>query len=175
MRFVILALTLLFTACNADNNNNHYVLKAGKNETAYLKDVEGCPKVHIRRNDAAIVQKEGNIKAFEIIAIGYEGFCYFNEKVNKDRAVIKPKFKVMRLADTDVTDIHFSYYLETVEGPKCYLGKKTYHAMVSIPKGTQEIEYVGEKGELSIPPSGTYDLDIYLGLNEDATDLQFKK
>ena len=175
MRFVLLAIALLVTACNAYNDKNHYVLKAGENETAYLKDVDGCPKVHVRRNDAAIIQKEGADKAFAITAIGYEGFCYFNEKTNRYKAVVKPKFKISRLVDVDVTDVHFSYYLETVEGPQMYLGKKTYFAEVNIPKGAQEMEYMAQKGELSIPPSGTYDLDIYLGLNADISDLQYKK
>ena len=171
----VLILSLLVLACSNNNNNNRLIVQAGKNETSYLKDIEGCPKIHIRREDAAIIQKEEKTPAFEIVATGYNGHCYFNEKINRDKAIISPKFKISRLSDTDVTDIHFAYYLETAEGPKCYLGKKTFFAKVSIPKGTKEIEYIDPKSEIVIAPSGTYDLDVYMGLYEDISDLQYKK
>lgn len=171
----VLILSLLVIACANNDNNNRLIVQAGKNETSYLKDVEGCPKVHVRREDAAIVQKEDGIPAFEIVATGYNGYCYFNEKINRDKAIISPKFKISRLSDTDITDVHFSYYLETAEGPKCYLGKKTFFAKVSIPKGTKEMEYIAPKSEMVIAPSGTYDLDVYMGLYEDISDLQYKK
>lgn len=175
IKLSVLLLAFVLSACSNNQQNNHFVVKSGENETSYLKDINGCPKVHIRREDASLIQKEGHKPAFEIVASGYAGHCYFNEKINKDKAVIIPKFKIIRLTDTDVTDIHFSYYLETVEGPKHYLGKKTHFAEVSIPQGTKEIEYIAPKSELIIPPSGTYDLDVYMGLYEDISDLQYKK
>ena len=168
-----LMMMLVLSACS--NNDSHYVVKAGESETEYLKDINACPKVHIRRNDAVLIQEEGENKAFEIIATGYSGHCYFNENIYKDRAVIQPKFKIVRLSDTDITDVHFSYYLETVEGPAAYLGRKTYHAEVSIEKNVHEKEYTAPAAELSVPAQGTYDLDVYMGLNDDITELQFKK
>ena len=171
----IFILALLISACSNTNTDNHFFVKAGKNEASYFKDIDGCPKIHIRRDDAAIVQKENGKQAFEIIASGYDGHCYFNEKINRDKAVISPKFKIVRLRDTDVTDVQFSYYLETAEGPKCYLGKKTFFATVSIPQGAKEIEYIAPKSEIVIAPSGSYDLDVYMGLYEDISDLQYKK
>lgn len=174
-KLFLLILVTLLSACASQKNENRYVVKVGGDETSYLKDVNACPKVHIRRNDATIVQKEGEIKVFEIIASGYSGQCYFNENIKKERAVIYPEFKIIRLEDTDITDIHFSYYLETAEGPETYLGKKTYFAEVSIPKGTRELYYKAKPSELSIPLYGKSDLDVYFGLNEDATELQFKK
>ena len=170
-----LCLMMMLVLASCSNHENNYVIRAGENETEYLKDIEACPKVHIRRQDVYVVQKEGVNKAFEIIATGYSGHCYFNENINKDRAVIKPKFKIVRLSDTDITDVHFSYYLETVEGPEAYLGRKTYFAEVSIETNVYEKEYTAPAAELSVPKQGTYDLDVYLGLNDDISDLQFKK
>lgn len=171
----ILILALLISACSNSNTEKHLFVQAGKNEASYFKDIDGCPKIHIRRDDAAIVQKENKKPVFEIIASGYDGHCYFNEKINRDKAVVSPKFKIVRLSDTDVTDIHFSYYLETAEGPNCYLGKKTFFATTSIPQGAKEIEYFAPKSEIVIAPSGSYDLDVYMGLYEDISDLQYKK
>ena len=171
-----LAAAALLASCSFnDNEADHYVVVSGADDTSYLKDVEGCPKIHIREDDVKIVQKEDYQELFEIKAVGYEGICYFNEKVEKDRAVVKPKFKVMRLSDSDVTDVQFSYYLETVEGPTSFLGRKTYFASANMPVGVNEMEFTADAGELTIPVPGTYDLDIFLGLIANAYDLEYKK
>lgn len=166
---------MLLSACAQQHTEKKYVIKVGENETEYLKDVEACPKVHIRRNDSKLTQKQGSQPVFIIEALGYTGSCYFNKATNQQRAIIKPTFKIVRLSNVDITDIHFAYYLETAEGPKEYLGKKTYFAEVTIPVGVKEINYTADAAELSIPASGKYDLDVYFGLNEDISDLQFKK
>lgn len=178
MKKYILGLTAaaVLAACSFNrDDSSHYVVVSGSDDTSYLKDVQGCPKVHIRHDDVKIVQKENYQELFEIKAVGYEGFCYFNEKVEKDRAVVKPKFKVVRLSDSDVTDVQFSYYLETVEGPTSFLGRKTYFASANIPVGVNEMEFTADAGELTIPVPGTYDLDIFLGLIANAYDLEYKK
>ena len=132
-------------------------------------------RLHIKRLDSTLVQKQGKEKAFEIAAIGYSGYCYFNEVIEEYRAVVKPEFQVTRLSDTDITDVHFSYYLETAEGPKSYLGKKTYFAEISISQGMHEIKYIADAIEMTIPKNRAKDADIYLGLNADASELLFKK
>lgn len=175
MKFTILALVLLLTACSSDKIENHYTIKVGQNETSYLKDINACPKVHIKRTDSALIQKEGNKKAFEIIAYKYSGYCYHDETTGKYKTRIKPEFKVIRLANVDVTDIQFSYYLETAEGPSAFLGKKSYFANVILPVGASEITYVADEVELSIPQDKNSDADVYFGLNEDISDLQFRK
>ena len=172
--YAIVAVMLL-SACMGQHDGRKYVIKVGENETEYLKDVEVCPKIHIRRNDAKVIQKQEKQAAFEIEAVGYSGSCYFNKVTNQQRAIVKPTFKIVRLNNKNISDIHFSYYLETVKGPKEYLGKKTYFAQVSMPIGVKEVSYIADVSELSIPKVGSYDLDMYLGLNEDAAELQFKK
>ena len=176
MKSILLMSVFLITSCGINSDDNYYVIKVGENETEYLRDIDACPKVHIKRKDSVIVQKEGNTNAFEIVALGYSGHCYFNKNVNKTKAIIRPEFKIVRLSDVDDTDVHFSYYLETVEGPEAYLGKKTYFAKVTIPKGTKEIGYIpNETAELSIPEHRKENADIYFGLNEDTSEMQFKK
>lgn len=172
--YALMAL-LLFTACAEQKDEHRYVIKVGENETEYLKDVEVCPKVHIRRNDATLTQKQGKNPVFKIEASSYSGFCYFNEDTQTQKAVVKPQFKIVRLSNEDITDVHFSYYLETAEGPTAYLGKKTYFAKVSVPVDVKEISYTAEAAELTVPKQGTYDLDVYFGLNADISELQFKK
>ncbi|MBQ8869782.1 MAG: hypothetical protein IJ019_00215 [Alphaproteobacteria bacterium] len=166
---------LLLTACSNSNNEHRYIIKIGENETAYLKDVNVCPKVHVRREDSTLVQKQGKNPVFKIEAVSYSGFCYFDMISKREKAVIKPQFKIVRLSERNITDLQFSYYLETAEGPKAYLGRKTYFADVSVPLGVKEINYIADATELTIPESGTYDLDVYLGLNADISELQFKK
>lgn len=177
MKKFLLSLTALalFSACSLKNDNSEvYVVVSGADDTSYLKDVNACPKVHIRQDDVKIVQVAEYRELFKIQAVGYEGFCYFNEKVQQDRAVVRPRFKITRLEDSDVTDVQFSYYLETVEGPESFLGKKTYFASVNIPQGVNEMEFTADIGELSIPHPGTYNLDLFLGLVANGYDMEYK-
>ena len=172
LSFVALA---VLGACSFGNDDeNHFVVVSGEDDTSYLKDVDACPKVHIRQNDTKIVQIDEYRELFTIEAVGYEGHCYYNKKLGKNKAVVKPKFKITRVEKSDVTDVHFSYYLETVEGPVNYLGKKTYFAEVHIPLGAEVLDYTTEGGELTIPVPGTYNIDIYLGLKAKAQDLEYK-
>lgn len=172
----LLLTALLLSACSLNRPASEtYVVVSGEDDTSYLKNVQACPKVHIRRPDIKIVQQSDYKEIFEIKAVGYEGFCYYNEKAEQDRAVVKPKFNITRLSDSDITDVRFSYYLETVEGPAGYLGRKTYFADVKIPVGLKSMDYTANSGELTIPVPGTYNLDIYLGLNADRYNLEFKK
>lgn len=178
MKKIIFGMVMAVMAggCSLFSNDdlNHFTVISGQDDTSYLKDVDACPKVHIRQEDVKIVQIADYRELFAVKATGYEGFCYFNEKVQKDRAVIKPRFKITRLEDSDVTDVHFSYYLETVEGPEGFLGKKTYFASVNIPQGVHEVDFTADIGELSIPVPGTYDLDVFLGLMTNGYDLEYK-
>ena len=170
-----LVVVVMLGACAFKNrNSNAYVVVSGSDDTSYLKDINACPKVHIRQDDVKIVQAADYRELFAIKAVGYEGFCYFNEKLQKDRAVVKPRFKITRLGESDVTDVHFSYYLETVEGPEGFLGKKTYFASVNISEGVDEVEYTADIGELSIPQPGTYNLDLFLGLIANGYDMEYK-
>lgn len=164
----------LASCTNTLSDNYSYVVTSGSDDTTYLQDVEGCPRVHIRNNDVKVIQNAEYKDIFEIKAIGYEGYCYYNQTVAKDKAVVKPKFKISRLAESDITDVQFSYYLETVEGPEKYLGRKTYFAAVDIPEGTESVTLTADAGELSIPRPGTYNLDIYLGLSAKRVDYEHK-
>jgi len=136
-------------------------------------DLNACPKVQIRQDDKAIVQTAYGKDLFKIEMIGYDGHCYFDERLDKDKAVVSPRFKIVRLTDTNVEDVHFSYYLETYEGPVRFLGKKTYFAAVRMPKGSFEMFYSDEGRELSVP-AGRYDFDMYAGLYAVKADSERK-
>ncbi len=127
------------------------------------ESLDSCPKVQINESDRAIVQKAGGHDLFKIEVIGYDGHCYYDERVSKVKAVVSPRFKVTRLEDTSVEDVHFSYYIETAEGPTRFLGKKTYFTEVKLPKGGQEVYHTPKSGELSIPVQDD-DADILVGL-----------
>ena len=131
-----------------------------------------CPKVKIRTEDKAIIQTAGGQDLFKIEMIGYNGHCYFDEHILKDKAVVTPKFKITRLEDTNVEDVHFSYYVETAEGPSKFLGKKTYFAEVRMPKGSYESYYTPNSGELSFAP-GVNDFDMYAGMYAVKADSEY--
>lgn len=165
-------LPLLISACSGDKN--HYTMIAGSDDTSYLADVKGCPKIHIRQKDAVIIQSEASQKLFEIKADGYQGYCWFNDKTGKNKAVVQPRFKISRLSQSDVTDVHFSYYLETAEGPDQFLGKKTFFAEAKLAGNEKELIFTDQKREMIIPEPGTYNLDIYLGLYARKADSESK-
>jgi len=110
---------------------------------------------------------------FKIEMIGYKGHCYFDERVQKNKAAVAPRFKIVRLRNSNVEDVHFSYYLETFEGPTRFLGQKTYFAAARMPKGSYEMYYSPEFGELSVP-AGEYDFDMYAGLKAITQDSEYK-
>ena len=72
-----MAALALLGACSFKNQDeNHFVVVSGEDDTSYLKDIDACPKVHIRQNDTKIVQVAEYRELFTIEAIGYEGRCY---------------------------------------------------------------------------------------------------
>ena len=137
------------------------------------EDLGACPKVQIRQEDRSIIQKAGGRDLFKIEMVGYNGHCYYDERVQKDKAVVSPTFKITRLSDTNIEDVHFSYYLETYEGPARFLGKKTYFSEVRMPKGSFESYHTADGGELSVP-AGEYDFEMYAGLNAVLQDSEYK-
>ncbi|MFV0626285.1 MAG: hypothetical protein ACK5N8_02905 [Alphaproteobacteria bacterium] len=129
-----------------------------------------CPRVQIKRTNAYIVQTSNVSEEFMIELTGYEGYCFFDRRIKHDKAVITPVFKIKRIHPNDVSDVHFSYYTETVKGPPAYLGKKTYFAKVLIPVDEKEVEYKAKPVEIRIPPNMKYEFDIFLGLNLSQSD-----
>ena len=138
-----------------------------------LSPLTACPKVKIKVEDKAIIQKAAGMDLFKIELTGYEGNCYYDARISKNKAVVSPRFKITRLTNNHVEDVHFSYYLETVEGPTRFLGKKTYFAEVNMITGVNEIVYTASAGELSAP-IGKHDVDMYIGLNAVPEDSEYK-
>lgn len=155
---------LLIAGCASQNA---YVSEEG------MSPLMACPKVRIKAEDKAIIQKAAGTDLFKIELTGYDGNCYYDARISKNKAVVSPRFKITRLTNNHVEDVHFSYYLETVEGPTRFLGKKTYFAEVNMITGVNEIVYTASAGELSAP-LGKYDVDMYVGLNAVSEDSEYK-
>ncbi len=137
------------------------------------ESLDSCPKVQIDGANKSIIQKAAGYDLFKIEVVGYDGHCYFDERVSKVKAVVAPRFRVTRLDDTSVEDVHFSYYIETAEGPARFLGKKTYFTEVKLPKGAKEAYHTPKPGELSVP-AGEHEADIYVGLYAIRADSEYK-
>ena len=146
---------------------------AGQKNAISTSNGGPCPSVVIRADNQAITQVDAYQKIFKIEMVGYDGYCLFDDRINKNKAFVAPKFKIMRLADSNVEDVHFSYYLETAEGPTSYLGRKTYYTSARIAKGVFETYHTATFGELSIPDRKG-GVDIYAGLNAIRDELEFK-
>lgn len=131
---------------------------------SYPIEGELCPQVQILRDEAYLTQYVGYKETFQISISGHQGYCYYDNDVERYRAVIRPIFTIKRLTPSKESDVRFSYYTETVKGPPQYLGKKTYHLMVHIPPQKQEITYMAPETKVFIPQKMIKDYDVNLGL-----------
>ncbi len=134
-----------------------------------------CPRVVIPRDTAYLTQIVNYREEFQISLLGYEGHCYFDTRVNRDKAVINPVFKIKRLRKSDETDVHFAYYTETVKGPPAYLGKKTYYLAVTLAFDETEKIYTAPAVEVKIPPEMKYEFDINLGLVISPEEMRYNR
>ena len=144
-------------------------------EKTNIRDVSSCPIVKIRKEDAVIIQKSDVLDLFEIEAIGYNGYCLYNEETYQYKAIVSPVFQITRLKPSNVSDIHFSYYIETANGPTAYLGRKTYFAKAVLPVGAPEVVYTADGGTLTIADPATEGVDLYIGLNAITQDSEYRK
>ncbi len=132
-------------------------------EYGYM-DYETCPRVQIIRDNAYLTQIVNYREEFQINLIGYDGYCYYDRKIEQNKALIKPIFQIKRLRPSDETDVHFAFYTETVKGPPQYIGKKTHYAAVRIPADALEIEYTAPQVMVYVPEEYKYSYDINMGL-----------
>lgn len=134
-----------------------------------------CPRVIIPRDTSYLTQVVNYYEEFQISVVGFDGYCYFDNRVNRTKGVINPIFKVKRLRPSDETDVHFAYYTETIKGPPAYLGKKTYYLTVTIPAGELETTYKAPPVEVKVPENMKYDFDINLGLVQSPEESKYNK
>ena len=110
-----------------------------------------CPNVVIPRDTAYLTQKINYFDEFQIEVTGFEGFCMPNEKAGRNYGYVTPLFNIQRLKDTDETDVDFSFYIETRQGPPEYLGRKTYSAYVTLGEHEKEKSFKGPTVKVLIP------------------------
>lgn len=154
--FTLLVL-ILVTACNQNYNRPM------------------CPNAQIKRESAYLVQRSQVAEEFSIELIGYDGYCYYDDKIKHDKAVVTPIFRVKRLGPNSQTDVMFSYYTRTIKGPKEYLGTQTHFVKVLIPSDVNEVKYHGKQTELRIPAGMKYEYDIILGLSLSRNDYNYNQ
>ena len=133
-------------------------------DDSHTYDENNCPDIEIARDNAYLTQFVNYQDKFQISINGYEGFCYYETIQSKHRAVIRPIFKIKRLAPSEETDVRFSFYTETRKGPPQYIGKKTYHATAHIKRGETETLYQAPAVKVFIPSTAIDGYDINLGL-----------
>ncbi len=123
-----------------------------------------CPLITIKREDAKLIQIVNYKDNFMVELKGTESFCYFDDRVKQEKAVITPIFVVKRLQKSDENDIQFSWFTNTIKGPPAFLGKKAYFEAVSLSADENEKEFKGKTVEVKIPQEMMYEFEIFAGL-----------
>lgn len=88
-----------------------------------------------------------------------------NEKAGRNYGYVTPLFNIQRLKDTDETDVDFSFYIETRQGPPKYLGRKTYSAYVTLGEHEKEKSFKGPTVKVLIPENDYEDFEVLLGID----------
>lgn len=145
-RFLSISLLLLVTACVSE-------------------DIKICPMVTISRENAYLIQKANYQDDFQVELKGYEGFCFYDNRVKQEKAQIVPIFQITKLRNTDESDIQFSYFTNTIKGPPQYLGRRSYFVSTHMTQGERNKEFKGSPIEVKIPLEMMYDFEIMMGLD----------
>lgn len=130
----------------------------------YVQQTPLCPNVVIHKGNDTLIQNAVGNGQFKIELTGYEGYCFMDEKINRAKARITPLFRIFRLNNLDETDVHFTYYTDTVQGPPQYLGKRFYNETVNIPYAVRQKAFRGRPIETKIPDISGANFEIAMGL-----------
>lgn len=140
------------------------LLTMGACTTSVPEGYRQCPLVSIKREDARLIQIVNYQDNFEIELIGFEGFCYYDTRVNQEKAKITPIFEIKKLRDTDESDVQFSWFTNTIKGPPEFLGKKAYFVETSLSANQKYKKFKGKQVEVKIPQDMMYEFEIFAGL-----------
>lgn len=134
-----------------------------------------CPRVEIPRETAYLTQIVRYKDQFQVELTGYTGYCWFDKRVNRNKASLTPEFVVRRLRPSPDTSVDFSYYTETLQGPPEYLGRRTYFETVDIAAAETEKKFSGKTVELKVPDFEEYKFTIELGLVLSPEELKYNR
>ena len=134
-----------------------------------------CPMVSIPRESSYLIQKYDNIDSFRIEITGFDGFCFYDDRTKSNRAAVTPIFKITRLRPSDEADIHFSYFIETAEGPVEFLGKQTFHTKVTLPTDSQYLHFKARQTQVRLPLEENAKIDIRMGLVMSRSEKNYNK
>ena len=144
LKKLLLLLLVATTACSHKETSNKKI----------------CPQVTIQRSDAYFTQKGWEHEEFSVELIGYEGYCYLDNRINKHKAVISPIYRINRLRPNDETDVMFHFFAEPPNGRK----KIFYQDNIKLTTDLKEAEPKGREIELEIPENMKYNYNIKLGM-----------
>lgn len=134
-----------------------------------------CPWVTIPRDKAAMTQKVNYADEFRIELIGYEGFCYNDNAINRNTAYITPQFRIYRLRKSDESHVDFDFYTETLQGPPGYVGKRSYSASVDLELDEKTKDFNGPEVKVKLPPFEEDDFEILLGLDLSPSEYNYNR
>lgn len=142
-----------------------------------------CPYVKIPRDSAYLTQKNNYSDDFQIEVKGFEGYCYFDEKVKVSKAVIAPIFEIKKLQPVKDTELDFKFFTKTLVGPPEFLGVWQHSQSAKIKEADKIVELKGKPIEMRIPDCDNDKFEILLGLvqspkekayNQKTFDIDYK-
>ncbi len=167
LKKVFLLIFCLCTACTLPEYETEEDMSGGMKKMP-------CPNVVINRSDAYLSQIEGYKDHFKIELYGYEGYCWFDGKVNLPKANITPLFKLIRLdGGKDEAFVMFDWFYHTSEGPTAFLGEKTFVEQVDVPASAQIYKFRGKTVDIRVPTLEDSTFRINLGLRMTNQEKQY--
>lgn len=158
IKYLILFFVLVLFGCASESSRYYY-----------------CPYVVVKRDSAYLTQKTNYSDDFQIEVKGFEGYCYYDDRVKKNKAVITPIFNITKLRAITETDIDFKYSTTTLKGPPEYLGSWTHSENVKIPVTEKQKDFNGKTIEMTIPNDNYLDFEILLGLVQSPNEKIYNK
>ena len=124
-----------------------------------------CPNVVIPRETGYLRQIVNSRQEFNVEITGFEGYCYYDESIGRNKAVIKPIFSISRVAPSDQSDVDFSYFIKLPEGPGVNIDKYSLPQSVSMEFSEKRKEVYGRETTVKLPMTNLEEFKITLGLN----------
>ena len=107
-----------------------FILCSCANSQTLQRDSNTCPYISLSSQNSYLTQIVNYSSNFRVEFIGYEVYCYYFSPAQMRFAEITPSFRVVRLKPSDDTEVDFSFYTDTTQGPPEFLGKRNYFVSV---------------------------------------------
>ncbi len=129
-----------------------------------------CPQVRIVNSKSVLTRQP----LFRLELSGVDSYCYVEENIHRAYLIAQPHFELKRLHSGDETRLDFAYYVETLQGPPEYLGKKSYFAHGLIAEDQLQTSFSPAPAKVRIPADSP-DFVVELGIDLSALEYEYNR